>query len=89
MIVTRQRGRLRDAFRSDLKTNWQAACEEFCMSDNKTKTAPHDAERVNAHEDYEVAYWSKRFATTPEELKAAVKKVGVMAEDVEKELKRK
>ena len=59
------------------------------MSDNKTKTAPQDAQRVNVNEDYEVAYWSQRLATTPEKLKAAVKRVGVMVEDVEKELKGK
>ena len=30
---------------------------------------------------------AKKFVTTPEKLKAAVKKVGVMADDVETELK--
>jgi len=59
------------------------------MSDNKTKTAPQDAKRVNVNEEYEVVYWSKRFATTPEKLRAAVKKVGVMADAVDKELKGK
>jgi hypothetical protein len=57
------------------------------MSDDKTKTAPQDAKRVNVNEQYEAAYWSKRLSTTPEKLKAAVKKVGVMVEDVEKELR--
>jgi hypothetical protein len=59
------------------------------MSDDKTKTAPQDAQRVNVNEDYEVAYWSKKFGCTPERLKAAVKKVGVMAKDVETELNRR
>ena len=59
------------------------------MSDDKTKTAPQDAQRVNVHEDYEVAYWTKKFGVTAEKLKAAVKKVGVMAKDVETELKRR
>ena len=57
------------------------------MSDDKTKTAPQDAKRVNVNEEYEVAYWSKRLATTPERLRAAVKKVGVMVDNVAKELK--
>jgi Protein of unknown function (DUF3606) len=57
------------------------------MSDDKTKTRPHDALRVNVHEDYELEYWSKKFRCTSEQLKAAVKKAGVMADDVEKELK--
>jgi hypothetical protein len=59
------------------------------MSDDETKTALQDAKRVNVNEEYEVAYWSKRLATTPERLRAAVKKVGVMVDDVEKELKGK
>ncbi len=59
------------------------------MADDKSKTRPHDAERVNVHEDYEVEYWSKKFKCTPAELKAAVTKVGVMVKDVEKELKGK
>jgi hypothetical protein len=45
------------------------------MSNDKTKTAPHDAKRVNVNEGYELAYWTKRLATTPEKLRAAVKKV--------------
>jgi hypothetical protein len=57
--------------------------------DNTTKTSPQDAKRINVHEDYEVRYWTKRFGVTPEELKAAVKKVGVMVDNVEAELKRK
>jgi hypothetical protein len=59
---------------------------DFAMSDDKTKIAPQDANRVNVNEQFEAAYWSKRLATTPEKLKAAVKKVGVMVEDVAKEL---
>lgn len=59
------------------------------MADDKTKTAPQDALRVNVNEDYEVQYWTKKFGCTPERLKAAVKKVGVMAKDVETELKRR
>jgi hypothetical protein len=34
-------------------------------------------------------YWCGKYGCTPEQLKAAVKKVGVMAKDVEKELKGK
>ena len=56
-----------------------------CLT-TKTKTAPQDAKRVNVNEEYEVAYWSKRLGTTPEKLRAAVNKVGVMVNDVEKEM---
>lgn len=53
------------------------------------KTGGQDRKRINVNEDYELRDWSKKFAVTPEQLKAAVKKVGVMADDVEKELKKK
>ena len=56
------------------------------MPDNKSKTRPQDASRINVHEKYEVEYWSKKFGVTPEQLKAAVAKVGVSAKAVEKEL---
>ena len=58
------------------------------MADDKTKAGKADRDRINVHEDYELRDWSKKFNVTPEQLKAAVKKVGVMAKDVEAELKR-
>ena len=57
------------------------------MADDKKKTSPQDAQRINVHEDYEVQYWSTKFGCTEEQLKAAVKKVGIMVKDVEAELK--
>jgi len=41
----------------------------------------------NTNEDYEVRYWSEKFGVSPEQLKAAVRKVGNSAEAVEWELK--
>lgn len=64
-------------------------CEEPRMSDDKSKTRPQDASRVNIHEPYEVEYWCSKFGCTEQELVDAVQKVGVMADDVEKELKRR
>jgi hypothetical protein len=58
------------------------------MADDKTKTRPQDAKRINVHEDYELRDWSQKFGVSPEELKAAVKEVGTSAEAVEKHLKR-
>ena len=49
------------------------------MSDNKSKTAA-DRKRINVHDRQELHYWSRRFS--PEELKRAVSKAGVMADDV-------
>jgi hypothetical protein len=63
--------------------------ESLGMADDKSKTRPEDAERVNVHEGYELEYWSKKFGCTKDQLKAAVNKVGVMAKDVEKDLKGK
>jgi hypothetical protein len=59
------------------------------MADDKNKTGGQDRLRINVNEDYELRDWSKKFGVSPEQLKAAVKKVGVMAADVEKELKKK
>jgi hypothetical protein len=36
------------------------------MADDKTKTRPQDAQRVNVHERYEVRYWTKKFGCTEE-----------------------
>lgn len=58
------------------------------MSDDKTSRGPADASRINVHEDYELRYWSQKFGVTSEQLRAAVKAVGVMAKDVEAELKK-
>jgi len=59
------------------------------MSDDKSKRRPQDASRVNIHEPYEVEYWCEKFGCTKPQLIDAVQKVGVMADDVEKELKRR
>jgi hypothetical protein len=58
------------------------------MSDDKSLRAPADAQRVNVGEDYEVRYWTDKWNVTAEQLRAAVDKVGVMADDVERELRR-
>ncbi|WBO21544.1 DUF3606 domain-containing protein [Sphingomonas abietis] len=50
------------------------------MSDDESNRGPQDASRVNIHEDYEVAYWTKKFGVGKAELEAAVKTVGVSAE---------
>ncbi|MES2632960.1 MAG: DUF3606 domain-containing protein [Pseudomonadota bacterium] len=57
------------------------------MSDDKTKTSQADRIRINVNEAYELRDWSKKFGVTEEQLIAAVKKVGPMAADVERELK--
>ena len=59
------------------------------MPDDRSKTRPQDASRINIHEQYEVEYWSKKFGVTAETLKAAVGKAGTSAEAVERELTRR
>jgi hypothetical protein len=58
------------------------------MPDDPTKKKPQDSSRVNVHENYEVEYWTKKFGVSPQQLKDAVKKVGPMVKDVQKELKK-
>jgi len=49
------------------------------MADDKTKTRPQDAKRINLNEDYELRDWSQKFGVSPEKLKDAVKQVGTSA----------
>lgn len=58
------------------------------MADDKTKKGPADATRVNVTEPYEVGYWSEKWGVSPAQLKAAVAKVGPMADRVARELGR-
>ena len=57
------------------------------MSDNLQDRGPADRARVNVNETHEVRYWTQKFNCTPEQLRAAVAKAGVMADDVERELR--
>jgi hypothetical protein len=56
------------------------------MPDDLRKRGPADRTRINIHETWELDWWSKEFAVTPQVLKDAVKKVGVMVKDVRKHL---
>ena len=58
---------------------------EESMTDDKTKTSA-DRKRISMLEDYEVRYWTKKFGVTKEQLIEAVRKVGLIAEDVAREL---
>jgi len=54
------------------------------MSDDKTKTGGQDRQRINVHEDYELRDWAQKFGVSPEQLKAAVARVGDRADEVER-----
>jgi hypothetical protein len=53
----------------------------------QTVSQPRDTSRVNADDPDEVDYWTKRFQVSEAKLRAAVGKVGVIVDDVERELK--
>ena len=57
------------------------------MSDGRTQ-APAISKCLNLHDDYEARYWSEKFNVSRDELESIVNKVGVMADDVERELSR-
>lgn len=57
------------------------------MTDDKSKTGGQDRTRVSLSEPYEVRDWSQKFGVSEERLRAAVAKVGSMADDVERELR--
>ena len=57
------------------------------MADDKGNPGRPDRDRINMEEDYEVQYWSEKYGVSQEELSAAVKKVGPVASDVQRELR--
>ena len=56
------------------------------MPDDLSNRGPQDRTRINVHEPWELQYWSNHLGVTPEQLKAAVQKVGVMVSDVRRHL---
>lgn len=57
------------------------------MSDGQTQP-PAIRKRINLHQEIEARYWSEKFNVSRDELESAVNKVGVIADDVERELSR-
>ncbi len=58
------------------------------MADDLSNRGAQDRARINVNEPHEVAYWTKTLGVTAEELKVAVKSVGVSAEAVRAHLKK-
>ena len=58
------------------------------MSDDLQKKGPSDRTRVNVNESWEVQYWCKKLGCNEQELRSAVDQVGVMADDVERYLRK-
>ncbi|MFJ3465832.1 DUF3606 domain-containing protein [Achromobacter spanius] len=49
------------------------------MSDDLSKRGPQDRSRINVNESHELRYWTQEFGVTEDQLRAAVKAVGVSA----------
>jgi len=54
--------------------------------DDKSTTGNPDRQRISTSEEYELRDWAQKFGVTPEELKAAVARVGTEAENVKRYL---
>jgi hypothetical protein len=57
------------------------------MTAGRNKRIPAVVNRVNINKDHEVRYWCGRFGCSVARLRAAVKAMGIMANDVEEYLK--
>lgn len=57
------------------------------MSDDRKKVGKADDIRINVRQQWEVAYWTRKFNCSPTELRAAVREVGPMARNVQRNLK--
>jgi hypothetical protein len=52
------------------------------MPDDLSNRGAADRARINVNEPHEVRYWTKALDVTEDELRAAVSRFGVMADDV-------
>jgi hypothetical protein len=57
------------------------------MVDDKTMRGPQDSSRIALGEDYEVRYWTEKFAVSKDRLEEAVRAVGNSVSAVERHLK--
>ena len=58
------------------------------MSDDLTNRGSQDRARINVNEDHELRYWTKELGVSEQQLKEAVKAVGVSAKAVKEHLKK-
>jgi hypothetical protein len=56
------------------------------MADDLKDRGARDPSRVNLHEDYEVRYWIEKSGVTKDGLVEAVRRAGVSAQAVAREL---
>jgi hypothetical protein len=58
------------------------------MTDDLSNRGGQDRQRIDVSQEHELRYWTEKFGCSPEQLRAAVDKVGVIVDDVSKELSR-
>lgn len=56
------------------------------MADDLKNRGPQDRARVNVNEEWERRWWCKEFGCTEQQLRDAVRAVGVMVVDVRRHL---
>jgi uncharacterized protein DUF3606 len=56
------------------------------MPDDLTNRGPQDRSRINVNEPWELDYWCNELGVSPERLKEAVSRVGVMVADIRRYL---
>jgi len=59
------------------------------MVDDLKSRGPEDRKRININEPWELDWWSKELGLTRDQLRAAVKRFGNMADKVRDEVKKK
>ena len=60
------------------------------MSDNKTKKGSADRTRINKNESYEMAYWTRKWSISPQQLRGAIRATGsVNVKKLQEYLKKK
>lgn len=59
------------------------------MVDDLKNRGPQDRSRVNVNEEWERKYWCREFNCTEQQLRDAVKAVGVMADNVRAHLRKR
>ena len=57
------------------------------MADDKTKVA-QDRRKIDLNQAYELRYWCTKLGVAEDKLHAAIRKVGTLADDVARELKK-
>jgi Protein of unknown function (DUF3606) len=59
------------------------------MPDDRSQRGSPDSQRIDIHDEHELRNWAMSLKVTPEQLKAAVNKVGTSADQVRQYLRGK